>query len=238
MNILEEYLELIYTKGENPFYKIVEHDLLTSRKNFVVTANPEILMMGTQELEMDQALKNCTYIVPDGIGVAKAVKWKKKIDCKRITGIDLACHTLEFANEHSLSCYLFGAKPEVLKDVVKKIDKKYPAIKIVGFCDGYVTERENVRKSIIELRPDIVLVALGTPAQEKFINSFFDEIEKGLCIGIGGAFDVISGHTKRAPQFFTSHNLEWLYRIATQPSRLRRFWKGNICFMWKLLING
>lgn len=236
MDKLDEYLELVYTKGEDSFYKIVEQDLIIKKKNFVVTANPEILMMGTQELEMDKALKNCTYIVPDGIGVAKAVKWKKKIDCKRIAGIDLACHTLEFANEHSLSCYLFGAKPEVLKDVVNKIGKKYPAVKIVGFCDGYVKERENVRKNIIELKPDIVLVALGTPAQEKFINSFFNEIEKGLCIGIGGAFDVISGHTKRAPQFFTSHNLEWLYRIATQPSRLRRFWKGNICFIWKMLI--
>lgn len=75
-------------------------------------------------------------------------------------------------------------------------------------------------------------MALGTPRQELFINSFYDEIGKGICVGIGGSMDVLSGHVKRAPQFFLTHNLEWLYRITTEPKRMQRFIKGNIMFVF------
>ena len=67
--------------------------------------------------------------------------------------------------------------------------------------------------------------------QELLINKYYDNFDKGILVGVGGSFDVLSGSKKRAPQFFVMHNLEWLYRIVTEPSTLKRFYRGNIKFI-------
>ena len=80
--------------------------------------------------------------------------------------------------------------------------------------------------------PDIILVALGMPQQELLIYKHIKEFSKGIFIGVGGSFDVISGMKKRAPEFFVKLNLEWLYRIMSEPKRLKRFWDNNIKFLF------
>ena len=235
MGKLVELLTLVYTEEQKKFYEIIEHKLNKNEKTFVITANPEIISIGATDLEMEVALRNSSYIIADGIGVAKAIKWKLKKKCERNTGIELVWHILDIANEKSLSCFFYGAKKEVLEDVLRLIEEKYPQIRVLDAVDGYSQDKEFVRKKVVESKADIILIALGTPNQEKFINSFYDKIDKGVCVGVGGSFDVIGGHVKRAPQFFVRNNLEWLYRITMQPSRLKRFWRGNILFVFKLM---
>ena len=78
-------------------------------------------------------------------------------------------------------------------------------------------------KKIVKLNPDICLVALGIPYQEKLINKYIDIAKKGIYVGVGGSFDVLSGTKKRAPKIFIKLNLEWLYRLICEPKRLKRF---------------
>ena len=80
--------------------------------------------------------------------------------------------------------------------------------------------------------PDIVFAALGMPQQEMLIYKHLKEFSKGIFIGVGGSFDVISGMKKRAPELFVKCNLEWLYRIVSEPKRLKRFWNNNIKFLF------
>ena len=82
------------------------------------------------------------------------------------------------------------------------------------------------------LEPDIIFVALGVPLQEQLIYKHMRRFKKGVFIGVGGSFDVLSGEKKRAPKFFVKHNLEWLYRITTEPKRLKRFWDNNVKFLF------
>ena len=82
--------------------------------------------------------------------------------------------------------------------------------------------------------PDICLVALGIPFQETIIYKHFNEFKKGIFIGVGGSFDVLSGFKKRAPKIFQKLNIEWLYRIIKEPKRLKRFYKNNIQFVFQL----
>ena len=89
-------------------------------------------------------------------------------------------------------------------------------------------------KDIVKKKPDICMVALGIPYQEKLISKYFDKVNKGIYIGVGGSFDVMSGTKKRAPKIFIKLNLEWLYRIMTEPKRLKRFWNSNVKFMFKI----
>ena len=89
-------------------------------------------------------------------------------------------------------------------------------------------------KEIIKCKPDIVLVALGMPQQEELIYKYLDKFKKGIFVGVGGSFDVLSGTIKRAPKIFIKLNLEWLYRILKEPKRLKRFYNNNIKFILKI----
>lgn len=225
----------IYQKPKNEFYEQINNSLKKEKKEFIVTANPETFMISTQDKELEKIIldKN-NLIVPDGIAVVKACK-KIGIDIKeRITGIETCEYLLKLANEQELSLYLFGAKEEVLEKLTEKIKKDYPKIKLLGATNGYVDDKNKIMNEIIKKSPDICLVALGIPLQEKLIAKNINKAKKGIFIGVGGSFDVLSGTKKRAPKFFIKLNLEWLYRIITEPKRLKRFWNNNVKFLFKI----
>ena len=95
-------------------------------------------------------------------------------------------------------------------------------------------DKDKVFREISKLNPDIILVALGIPIQEKLIYKHLNEFNKGIFVGVGGSFDVISGHKKRAPKIFVKLNLEWLYRIICEPKRIKRFYNNNVKFLLKV----
>lgn len=232
---MNNYLKQIYQKPKNEFYEQINNSLKKEKKEFIVTANPETFMISTQDKELEKIIldKN-NLIVPDGIAVVKACK-KIGIDIKeRITGIETCEYLLKLANEQELSLYLFGAKEEVLEKLTEKIKKDYPKIKLLGATNGYVDDKNKIMNEIIKKSPDICLVALGIPLQEKLIAKNINKAKKGIFIGVGGSFDVLSGTKKRAPKLFIKLNLEWLYRIITEPKRLKRFWNNNVKFLFKI----
>ena len=116
----------------------------------------------------------------------------------------------------------------------KKLENDYENLEIVGFCDGYCEDKDLVFEEIKSLGPDIVLVALGMPNQEKLIYNHIKDAQKGIFVGVGGSFDVLSGAKQRAPEFFIKHNLEWLYRIAKEPKRIKRFYNNNVRFLFEV----
>ena len=225
---MKKYFNKLYMDGENEFYNEIETDLKDKKRKFIVTANPETFMIGERDPEMEKLLlDNDTTLVPDGIGIVKAAQMLHYSISERIAGIDIANKLLEYGHQQKKEVYLFGAKPEVIKDLVKVIREKYPNLNIAGTDNGYVNDKDAVFEKMKKLQPDIILVALGIPVQEKLIY-------KGIFVGVGGSFDVISGHKKRAPQIFINLKLEWLYRIITEPQRLKRFYESNVKFIFKI----
>ena len=150
-------------------------------------------------------------------------------------GVDLALQLLSYCNELGKSVYLLGAKPEVIQKMKETISRDYPNAKLVGAVDGYVEDKDDVFVDMLEKKPDVILVALGIPRQEKLINKYYGQFDKGIFVGVGGSFDVISGNKKRAPSFFVKLNLEWLYRITKEPNRLKRFFNSNIRYIFKIM---
>lgn len=232
---MKKIFERLYTKSFTSFCELLKNKIDNNEKTFIITANPETFMLSEQDSEMQKMLndKNVT-IVPDGIGVVKAAKMININVKERIAGIDIAKFLLEYANEKKLKVYLFGSKEEVIEGMKNVINKDYSSIKLVGATNGYVTDKDNEFKNIKKANPDIVMVALGIPAQEKLIYKHLDEFKKGVFIGVGGSFDVLSGTKKRAPKIFIKLNLEWLYRIMCEPKRLKRFWNSNVKFLFKV----
>lgn len=231
---MQKYLKKIYKDSKDKYFNELAKDLKNKKKRFIITVNPETLMISENDNELKAILDSNFSYVADGIAVVKAAR-KLGINVnERITGIDIAEYLLNVANENSYSIYLFGAKEEVINLLVDKIKNEYQNIKILGYSNGYVDDYDKVMKKIVKLNPDICMVALGIPLQEKLIYKYFKEVKKGIYIGVGGSFDVLSGSKKRAPKIFIKLNLEWLYRIVKEPKRIKRFWNNNIKFMFKI----
>ena len=231
---MKDILEKIYNEEENIFYSILEDLLTTNKKKFIITVNPEIIMKSYKNIEIKKMLLNDNNIlVPDGISIIKKAKQYNINIKERITCVDISSKALEICNKNKKSIYLFGSKKEVLDKLIININQKYPNINIVGFSDGYVEDKDKIMQEIISLSPDLILIALGVPNQELLINKYIEKARKGVFIGVGGTFDVLSGCKKRAPKLFIKLNLEWLYRIICEPTKLKRFIQNNIVFMFK-----
>lgn len=232
---MKEYLEKVYNKGKQSFYKEVEQKLIDGEKKFIITANPEILTAGEKDKEFDKILldKNTT-IIPDGVGVIKGAKMFGIDLPERITGVELTAELIKLCDKYNKSMYLFGATEDVMNKMKILIEEKYSGVNLIGSQNGYIEDKQSVMEDIKNKKPDVVLVALGVPKQEKLIYDNLQDFNKGIFVGVGGSFDVISGSKKRAPKIFIKLNLEWLYRIAFSPSRWKRFYEGNIKYLFKL----
>ena len=192
-------------------------------KTLYLSINPQIALHSHKYPEIIELANNATYGIADGIGIVKASKQQGGKIKERVTGIDLMYRLLAYANETKDSIFLYGAKPEVLKDTVKSITRDYPNIKIAGYIDGYTTlSGEQVVEEINQVKPTFVFVALGFPRQEQWLAKYYERCEAKVFQDVGGSFDVISGHVKRAPDFFIKCRLEWLYRSLSSPKRLYR----------------
>lgn len=232
---MRKYFEKIYQNGFEQFVNVLETKMDNEEKTFVITANPETLMIGTDTPLFDEILKSDkTIIVPDGIGVVKAAHMLDIPVKERVTGVEIVQKLFELLNTKGKSLYLLGAKQEVLQKLVERIKVEYSNIELLGYQDGYIKNKDEVFEQMAELKPDVVLVALGIPAQEQLIYKHYDKFDKGIFVGVGGSFDVLSGTKKRAPKIFIKLNLEWLYRITKEPKRIKRFYVSNIKFISKI----
>ena len=232
---MKKLFEKMYKKEEKEFNKILHNNLVKNKKMFIVTANPETMMKSETDTELNKLLNDKdTILVPDGIGVVKASKMIGYDVKERIAGIDIANTLLDYGNELKKSIYLFGSKQEVIDSMKNVLKEKYPNLRLVGSSNGYVQDKDKIFEEMSKLKPDIILVALGIPLQEKLIYKHLSLFDKGIFVGVGGSFDVISGHKKRAPQIIIKLNLEWLYRIICEPKRLKRFYDSNVKFMFRV----
>lgn len=228
---MREYFKKLYGGSEKSFHAVLRDVLKNEKKMFVLTANPEMFMIGAENPDFDRVLKSeRTVIVPDGIGIVRAAR-SLSLPAEKITGVEIVSCLLRAADEMGKSLYLYGAKPEVLEALTAVIHEQYPHAVIAGMHDGYSGDAEPVFADAIAKKPDIMLVALGIPRQELLIDQYYDRFDKGIFIGVGGSFDVLSGCKKRAPAFFIKLNLEWLYRIVCEPKRMSRFFKSNVRFL-------
>ncbi len=205
------------------FVSLLEKRIEQKEKTFVVTANPEVVMKANEDHQVMGYLDQATYICADGIGVVKAAQILGDSLPGRVTGYDSMIQLLEAGNQKNYKIFLLGAQKETLQKAVANINATYPNVEIVGYEDGFFNwENNDIADQIAETKPDLVFVALGVPRQEKWISENLNRFSQGVFIGVGGSFDVIAGTVKRAPVIWQKMNLEWLYRLLSQPTRFKR----------------
>ncbi len=195
------------------------------RAAYVVTPNPEIVMLCRENEEAAAAVNGADLVLPDGIGVVYAAKLMRRPLRQKLPGIDFASGLMEKLAERGGSVYLFGAKPGVAASAGEKLSRRYPGLVVAGSHNGYFDDDGPIISDIAACAPDLLLVCLGAPKQELWMKEQTGKMPVGLMAGLGGSLDVFAGVTKRAPVFWQKLGLEWLYRLFREPKRIGRMMK-------------
>lgn len=200
----------------------------------VVTINPEMFDCAKVDEEFANILNNAEMVIPDGVGVKIGLKILGQ-DIQRIAGVDFAHKMIEMSAKNNLPVALIGAKPEIVALAKENLEKEFEGLNIVYLQDGYFQDDERVYEELKQSVPRLVLVALGSPKQEKFISKAKEVLPFGLMVGVGGSFDVWSGAVERAPEIYQKLGLEWLYRTVKQPERFKRIFPTLPLFVLRVL---
>lgn len=211
-------------------------------KTFIITPNPEMLVYATKHLDYKDKLNSSTISLPDGVGLFFASAFMGKALKERITGVDFIKDLCLAAENNPLSMGFLGGKRGVAKRTAERLLRKYPYLNIVYASDEWndkgfawqingkkskksmntYNKRENQYKVSQDASIDILFVAYGIPKQEEWIYTNLSKLPAKAAMGVGGAFDYISGNIKRAPFILRFLGLEWLFRLLIQPWRWKR----------------
>ncbi|MBR2005741.1 MAG: WecB/TagA/CpsF family glycosyltransferase [Thermoguttaceae bacterium] len=192
--------------------------------SYAVAINPEKTFAIRQSAELAQFVENAALALPDGIGVVWASRLLNGRKIERVPGADLAEAVCARSGAEGLNLFFYGAKEEASAAAVAELRRRYPDIRVVGRRNGYVKieEMNALAQEIADSNADVLLVALGSPRQERWIAEYAARTKVGLCLGVGGTLDTFAGTVKRAPLLWQKMNLEWLYRLLKQPTRIWR----------------
>lgn len=218
--------------GVYPFKSDAEIvDYVATHKGVLVAINALKILNATDET---RKLINRNIGYCDGAGAQLALHKKGAGQAVKIPGCELWLKIVE-AYCRQKTFYLVGGKQAVIDQCVAKLKREYPGIAIVGYRNGYLNgegDRRRLIADIIEKKPDVVFVAMGSPKQELLMEEM-QKAHGAIYQGLGGSFDVYVGNVERAPRWWVDHNLEFAYRLIRQPKRI----KSQIHlleFLWKL----
>jgi len=214
----------------------------SAERGTVLNVNANCLNLTYGSPALREFFNGADVVFCDGSGVMLAAKLLGKRLPARITYADWAWHLAAFAEAEGLSLFLLGARPGVADRAAQELRERHPGLRIAGVRHGYFDhtpdspENEAVLHEVNSAKPDILLVGLGMPLQERWLMHNRHRIEAGVALTGGAVFDYVSGDLRRGPRLLTDNGLEWLARLLVEPRRLwRRYLLGNPLFLLRVL---
>jgi N-acetylglucosaminyldiphosphoundecaprenol N-acetyl-beta-D-mannosaminyltransferase len=204
----------------------------------ICTINPEFIIAAQSNPRFLSVLQEASLCLPDGQGLLWAAQLHGVPLRQRVAGSTLVDLLAEKASSKELRMFFLGAGPGVAKLAADNLRTKYPSLPTIHTMEASpsAVDAPSIIQCVRDNNPDILLVAFGAPAQDLWINRHYKDLGTPICIGVGGAFDFISGCTKRAPLIVQRLGFEWLHRLWTQPWRWKRMLALPL-FAWKIITN-
>lgn len=205
---------------------------------YVCFSNVHMVIEAHKSKTYADQVNGATLVLPDGMPIVNALKLLYGIDQERIAGMDALPDLIRLAELNDLKIFFFGSTSDVLEKIRITTENKYPEVKIAGmFSPPFDTPLDNPDyiKLINNSGAKMVFIALGCPKQEKWMAAHSHKINAVL-LGVGGAFPVYAGISRRAPQWLRDISLEWLFRLYQEPRRLfRRYFVTNSLFLYLII---
>lgn len=218
--------------------EIIDNAIREKQPLHHVVVNAAKLVKMQEDAQLRESIVGCDLINADGQAVVWAARMLGKSLPERVAGVDLMQNLVALAHERNYKIFFFGAKEEVVTEVVKRYSERYSPDIIAGYRNGYYSKEEepDIARQIGESGADILFVAITSPKKEIFLNTYKSVIQIPFVMGVGGSFDVVSGKTKRAPQWMQKTGLEWFYRVLQEPGRMwKRYLVTNTKFIGMLI---
>lgn len=218
--------------------RLIDDIILVRKPTYAVTANLNYAMLCHRSSRLREFTQRSALVLCDGMPILWRSRWNKVKLPERVAGADLIYRLAERSQQRGHRIYLYGAAEGVAEKTAAKLQRLYPGCKIVGhMCPPFrnLSEAESRAQidSIRQTAPDILLIALGQPKGEFWIEDHLQQLQVPLCIQLGASFDFVAGTAKRAPKIFQRIGLEWLYRALSDPKRLVPRYAQNALFLFK-----
>jgi len=200
--------------------------------------NAHSMNIAWSDLTYQKILAEASLVYADGVSIVWSSKILSGTRLEKMTGADWMAALCSQAASRGVTLHILAGKPGIAKATANNLQKRYAALKIVGFADGFFLEKDQdaVLEEISIVKPDILFVGMGTPLQEKWIHSHRTNIAAPVCWAVGGLFDYFSGDLRRAPGWMLSSGLEWFWLLLIQPrQKWRRYLLGNPLFVYRVL---
>jgi N-acetylglucosaminyldiphosphoundecaprenol N-acetyl-beta-D-mannosaminyltransferase len=206
----------------------------------VMYVNAHVLNQSREEPALRAALNAADLVYCDGYGVRLAAKALDVQIPHRMTGADWIWDLAALCEVAGLSVYLLGSDPGVAAEAAERLERRHPLLRMAGSHHGYFEvgspHDDRVLEDINARRPDILLVGMGTPKQELWVERNAQHVDAGVLWTVGALFDYVSGRTPRAPGWLADNGLEWIFRLAIEPQRMwRRYLLGNPVFVSRVI---
>lgn len=196
--------------------------------------NAHSLNLAYRDETYRNALQGCAYLLNDGIGLSLAARMRGLTFPDDLNGSDFTLEVLAVAAKRDWGVFLYGGEPGVAEQAAGELRRRVPAVRIVGVHDGFSGERDAIARRVRDSGADVVIVALGNPLQELWLDEWLPETGCRLGVGVGAFLDFVSGRVQRAPGWMHAIGLEWVYRLYREPRRLaRRYVLGNPLFLYR-----
>jgi N-acetylglucosaminyldiphosphoundecaprenol N-acetyl-beta-D-mannosaminyltransferase len=204
----------------------------------VVTANVDYLRLTGQVPGFRDLINTADLVLPDGMPLLWGSRLLGSPLPERVTGVDMLVDCAGLAAAKGYGLFLLGAGPGVAEEAARVLRARCPGVRVVGTYAPPMrpltpSENEATVRVIQEMQPDMLFVAFGAPKQDQWIRAHLDRLGVPVCMGVGGAFDMLAGRVKRAPTWMQHGGLEWLYRVTQEPTRLwQRYFVHDLpCFV-------
>lgn len=218
--------------------RIIDESIINKTHLHHVVVNAAKMVHMQKDKELHDSVVSSDIINADGQAVVWASKFLGQPLPERVAGIDLMENLVKLADEKNYKIFFFGAKEEVVSEVVKRYSEQYSKDIVAGYRNGYFDKKdeESIAQQIAQSGAHILFVAISSPTKEIFLNRYKHIIQTPFIMGVGGSFDVVSGKVKRAPIWMQNTGLEWFYRFLQEPGRMwKRYLYTNSMFLWLVL---
>ena len=212
----------------------------SGRAHRVMYVNAHVVNESRRIPELREAMESADLVYCDGYGVRLAARVLEVPVPHRMTGADWVWGLAALCEAAGSSLYLLGSDPPVAREAAERLRRWYPELRIAGQHHGYFDldspHNDRVIEDINSRRPDIVLVGMGTPKQEQWVQRHAAHLDADVLWTVGALLDYIAGRVPRAPRWLADNGLEWIFRLAVEPQRMwRRYLLGNPAFLSRVM---